>query len=32
MLEKIITSFSEEKRKYIFEEILKNFNDLATDK
>jgi F0F1-type ATP synthase delta subunit len=32
MLEKIITRFSEEKRIYIFEKILQNFNDLATDK
>lgn len=32
MLEKIITSFSEENRKYIFNNILINFKDLATDK
>jgi mRNA-binding protein PUF3 len=32
MLEKIITSFAEEKRTYIFEDILFNFNELATDK
>ena len=32
MLEKIITSFGEDKRKYIFQQILLNFKDLATDK
>ena len=32
MLEKIITSFSEDKRKYIFDRILTKFNGLATDK
>jgi hypothetical protein len=32
MLEKIITSFAEEKRKYIFDQIMLNFNTLATDK
>lgn len=32
MLEKIITSFAEDKRKYIFFQILNNFRDLAMDK
>jgi hypothetical protein len=32
MLEKIITSFNEEKRKYIFNNIVENFKELATDK
>jgi hypothetical protein len=32
MLEKIITSFTEEKRKYIFNNIIENFKELATDK
>ena len=32
MLEKIITSFGEDKRRYIFQQILLNFKDLATDK
>ena len=32
MIEKIIMQFSEDRRQYIFEEILKNFHRLATDK
>lgn len=32
MLEKIITTFNEDQRSYIFEEIINNFNELATDK
>ena len=32
MLQKIITTFSEDRRAYIFDEIMKNFKLLATDK
>jgi len=32
MIEKIIMTFGEERRYYIFEEICKNFDQLATDK
>ena len=32
MIEKIIMTFSEERRHYIFEEICNNFDQLAKDK
>tara|TARA_B110000285_G_scaffold223818_1_gene279858 strand:+ start:2325 stop:2639 length:315 start_codon:yes stop_codon:yes gene_type:complete len=32
MLEKIITTFKEKQRHYIFQEIMEKFNELATDK
>jgi len=32
MIQKIIMFFSESRRDYIFEEIIKNFSELATDK
>jgi hypothetical protein len=32
MLEKIITTFNEKERYYIFQEIMDKFNELATDK
>lgn len=32
MIQKIIETFSEDRKQYIFDEILKNFKDLAIDK